>query len=298
MCTEGEWGYRVNDDDTATIVQWLGEFDSSGAVATVPETLGGHPLRDLEDDPIQADSVASLVDDGWYPPATIESAPHSPARIWAASHCSDYLYWEALPTDDPRTCTYTVLADGTARIDTWWSDDKVLDIPATIDGRPVTAIGEGAFSFCEFEQVTVPDGVTTIGEHAFVSCDELQTVVLPDSVVSLGRGAFADCWFTSIRLSAGLERIEPYTFMYCWKLKQIVVPEGVRELGAFAFSDTHIAHIELPASICHIDDTAFVSTDRYLEIVAPEGSYARRWCENHQRLIGIHFVDYFASMRG
>lgn len=298
MCTEGEWSYRVNDDGTATIVQWLGEFDSSGAVATVPETLGGHPLRDLEDDPIQADSVACLVDDGWYVSATIESTPHSPARIWAASHCSDYLDWEALPTDDARTCTYTVLADGSARIDTWWSDDKTLSIPAAIDGKPVSAIGDGAFSFCEFEQVTVPDCVTAIGAYAFANCSKLQLAALPDSVTMLGRGAFANCNLTTIRLSAGLERIEPYTFEYCWNLERVVVPEGVRGLGGFAFTDTHLKRIELPASICHINDTAFIGTDGDVEVVSPEGSYAKRWCDKHQRLVGISFFEYYMSLRG
>lgn len=193
--TEGDWEYVVDEDGTASLLWWLGDvYDRGGADVVVPDQLGGHPVGGIIDDPIGAnEKICSLVDDGWIPPAWVTSSPHSPARIWCARNCSDYLYWEAARADDMPTCTYTVLADDTVCIDTWWSADVELEIPATIDGHRVSQIGDGAFAFCEFERVTVPDGVVSIGDCAFRRCENLQSATLPLSVTHLGRYAFDEC---------------------------------------------------------------------------------------------------------
>ena len=39
----------------------------------------------------------------------------------------------------------------------------------------------------------IPNGVTTIGEHAFSGCDGLTSVTIPNSVTSIGKGAFYGC---------------------------------------------------------------------------------------------------------
>ena len=41
--------------------------------------------------------------------------------------------------------------------------------------------------------MTIPAGVTTIGDYALYSCVRLTSVTIPASVTSLGRGAFHAC---------------------------------------------------------------------------------------------------------
>lgn len=41
--------------------------------------------------------------------------------------------------------------------------------------------------------VTVPDGVTAIADHAFAHCQWLTTIRIPDSVTELGESPFRDC---------------------------------------------------------------------------------------------------------
>jgi K+-transporting ATPase c subunit len=40
---------------------------------------------------------------------------------------------------------------------------------------------------------TIPEGVTTIGDHAFYNCTPLESITLPASVTSIGDYAFSDC---------------------------------------------------------------------------------------------------------
>ena len=52
-----------------------------------------------------------------------------------------------------------------------------LIIPDTIEGNPVTSIGDGAFRFCTgLTNITIPDSVTSIGHMAFSSCGKLTAV--------------------------------------------------------------------------------------------------------------------------
>ena len=66
-----------------------------------------------------------------------------------------------------------------------------LVIPETIEGNPVTSIGEEVFSSCvSLKGITIGNGVTNIGEGAFKACRSLESITIPDSVTSIGDGAF------------------------------------------------------------------------------------------------------------
>lgn len=41
--------------------------------------------------------------------------------------------------------------------------------------------------------ITIPDGVTSIGDKAFSGCSGLTSIVIPDGVTSIGNRAFEGC---------------------------------------------------------------------------------------------------------
>ena len=88
---------------------------------------------------------------------------------------------------------YTVAA-GQATVEAYTGTDTAPVIPDTLDGYPVTGIGNEAFSNDEtLTGVTLPSGVTAIGDYAFEGCTALRAITLPDSLRSLGGFVFAGC---------------------------------------------------------------------------------------------------------
>lgn len=67
-------------------------------------------------------------------------------------------------------------------------------IPAAYYGKPVIGIGRCAFRKCaNIQTIQIPDGVLTIARWAFEKCTNLQDVVIPASVIRIDTGAFYDC---------------------------------------------------------------------------------------------------------
>ena len=66
-----------------------------------------------------------------------------------------------------------------------------LDIPGTLGGLTVRAIGREAFCGSRYlTAVTIPEGVTEIGKYAFQGCVGLQNVTVPSTLRNIGEGAF------------------------------------------------------------------------------------------------------------
>ena len=64
--------------------------------------------------------------------------------------------------------------------------------------------------------MTIPDGVTSIGNNTFYGCSSLTSIEIPDSVESIGKYAFFNCSsLTSITIPDGVTDIGDSVFDYC-----------------------------------------------------------------------------------
>lgn len=206
---------------------------------------------------------------------------------------------------DGVTWYYTPNGDGTAAItggamESGETLHGVVTIPSSVDGLAVTEIADvdsEPFACADFiTSLTIPEGVTTIGEGAFNSCTSLETVNLPASLTTIGLRAFSFCdSLTSFELAEnntafelkegclfrnGTTTLALYpsgrdTFEFsdvnvtaigdgacygCYSIAGVTIPDTVTEIGAQAFfSCPSLVEIVVPSSVTTIGDQAFAS---------------------------------------
>ncbi|GBU29544.1 hypothetical protein R84B8_03116 [Treponema sp. R8-4-B8] len=104
----------------------------------------------------------------------------------------------------------------------------------------VTSIGDHAFAYCSglIGALTIPDGVTSIGDEAFYFCSGLTgSLTIPDGVTSIGSDAFVWCsGLTSVTIGNGVTSIGYSAFLYCNGFTSVTIGNGVTSIEERAFS--------------------------------------------------------------
>lgn len=149
-----------------------------------------------------------------------------------------------------------------------------LTLPAQIDGKPVTEIGDGCFQgmVC-LKRVHVPEGVKRIGDYAFECCSALERIYLPDSLAEIGDGAFSGCGrLTLADLQDNVEKIGRGAFLCCDALVSVELSAALKELGEFAFAGcSSLARAGFSgAQLTAIPDRAFYGCEDLTRINLPE----------------------------
>ncbi len=134
-----------------------------------------------------------------------------------------------------------------------------VTIPSTLGGRPVTAIGTGAFADSPLTSVTLPSTLRTIEAGAFSRCTSLTSLALPQSVTSVGEEAFYGCTaLRSVNLSGSLKALSERMFAGCTSLSSVTVPSGTTAIGKSAFEGcTSLATAIIPTTVTSVGSSAF-----------------------------------------
>ena len=157
-----------------------------------------------------------------------------------------------------------------------------VEIPAEIEGVPVTVIGSMAFNGCTgltlieipnsvtsiwdwafkdctgLTSVTIPDSVTTIWNEAFAGCTGLTSVTIPDSVTSIGVNVFKDTlWLEERRKENPLVIVNNILIDGQTCSGDVVIPDGVTNIGQHAFKSTGLTSVTIPDSVTSIGIYAF-----------------------------------------
>ncbi|MEI6604597.1 MAG: leucine-rich repeat protein [Verrucomicrobiota bacterium] len=149
-----------------------------------------------------------------------------------------------------------------------------VSIPGTINGMPVTSIGDYAFyKAATLTSITIPNGVTSIGSRAFFNCANLTAITLPASVTSIGNWAFQSCTgLTGISIPNGITSIGESTFESCTKLASVTMSSSLTSIGDWAFYNcSGLTVVAIPGSVTSIGNWAFKACTKLTSINIPSG---------------------------
>jgi hypothetical protein len=178
--------------------------------------------------------------------------------------------------------TYTIDNDQIT-ITGYTGSGGTVTIPSTINGLPVTSIGDIVFAYYPgLTSVVIPHGVSSIGEEAFTFCENLTNVTIADSVTNIGDQAFEGC--------TTLEQliVDPLNLFYQsengvlfnYNKTTLVqfpgggpqnynIPASVSIIGDFAFAYSDLTSVMIPNTVNEILRNAFSGCSDLKSITIP-----------------------------
>lgn len=216
--------------------------------------------------------------------------------------------------------TYSVNSSGEITITDCDKTVTAVEIPAEINGCPVTSIEDAAFRWCSnLTDITIPESITYIGKEAFSYTPWLKArqaenplvivnhividgqtctgdVVIPDGVTSIANYAFSSdlglatacsTQMTSIIIPDSVTRIGSSAFAACTGLTGLCLPDSLTKIENWAFAScSNLTRITVPASVTSMGESIFRECSG-LTIRGYADSTAQRYAEKYS----IAFAD-------
>ncbi|MDE7464461.1 MAG: leucine-rich repeat domain-containing protein [Clostridiales bacterium] len=214
---------------------------------------------------------------------------------------------ETSGSDDTENLIFEEVEGGYAVVGYKQVNNYTMTIPKTYNGKPVVAIADHAFYECgRLSVITIPEGVTSIGDFAFYGC-YLAAISIPDSIESIGESAFdlyssnhvdegrekkygnAIYWgngnnpyvvlmiadnkdITSCEINEKTKVIYDKAFSGCASLTEIEIPDSVTCIGNEAFKNCDkLTVVSLPEKITRVSNELFAECDRLTSVIIPGG---------------------------
>ena len=185
-----------------------------------------------------------------------------------------------------------------------------VEMPDTI-----TELGYGAFSsvshgfcFSSLERVELSKSLSKIEDSAFLDCEKLNDIEIPDNITVIGAGTFAGCENLNIEIPDSVSKIGENAFGSLKTVKTVKIGKIVESLdglddGALSCETLIIRdgvkklikcsgdflNVEIPKSVNEIGNGCFYYNKRIESITIPEGvkkigDNCFKYCENLQQI--------------
>lgn len=229
---------------------------SYAACSTPSDTTALPTPPTLDDNELPTpQEIPSYADDTPY-----QELAHQPFLHAAAAPAADFTYEKT--ADGIKLTSYTGSAD-------------VLILPDTIDGLPVTALGDALFKGnTTLTALSIPDSVQSVGKELLGGCRSLQILKTPImgatrtseqylaylfGGTSANLGAFkVGSVLDTVILTGDRTSLDAAAFYSCYRLIMVLLPDTVKEIGAYAFSGcSSLKYVNMPRDLTVIGDGAF-----------------------------------------
>lgn len=272
--------YKIYDDNTVVITEYKGE----GSTVVIPDVIDGMLVVELSDELFYQNQKIESVKLGknierigmncFCGCSSLQNVTLN-KRVWSIGAYA----FSGTPWLNSLSDEFVIVGDGVLL--KYNGNDVGIEIPNTV--RHIA----DAFTLKALISVTMSDSVLTIGEfafafnnrlcniefskslllvdkYAFMGCDALPSLVLPNRVERIGINAFSDCvGLNTVRLSESLTDLGEYAFFGCSEMRTLYLPNTVSILPAGAFEECRALELVLYAG----DEKSFKS------IVADTSNY-------------------------
>ena len=218
-------------------------------------------------------------------------------------------------TTEPQT-TEPEITDPVQDGITWTLNNGVLNIYGSGPMDNYDSMNSVPWSkhYSEIVKVNISKGITSIGSYSFIGCNNLKSIIIPDSVISIGSYAFRQCTkLESVNMPKYIENIGDYCFSECTRLNNIVIPSKVTSISRGMFYGcknlnlvtlhnhiesirfsafrlcTRLTSINIPDSVKSIDGFAFNNCTGLINVNIPDsvismGNSVFRDCINLEKV--------------
>lgn len=162
------------------------------------------------------------------------------------------------------------------------------EIYTIILSEEMTSIGNYAFMGCEnVTSIVIPETVTEIGECSFAQCRNLQYLDLGNHLQIIGEGAFQECEMLPwVEIPGSVTEIRANAFYRCYSLLAGNIPKTVKVLGESVFSYcTDMVRATINAPVEELPGWTFYGCSSLSDVslaseIVRAGDYAFLFCEN------------------
>lgn len=155
-------------------------------------------------------------------------------------------------------------------------------------------VGNRAFMWCQYlEYIGLPDTVVSIGDRAFQYCKKLKNITVPDGAY-IGHLAFSECESLETAYIKGASYLGEYVFANCTALQRLEFPdiEFIPQYSCYRCSS--LESVTIPETVERINKYAFYGCRKLKDLTIPASV---KVIEGAALQIGVLSVGMFAKIR-
>lgn len=279
------WSPEVINVEKDTI--YVAQYKDIPLKFTIQYELGGfgklnNPVNEisygqsLQLPDLDTSGVKNLAFAGWYLDSNYEERVSFPYLV--THNLTLRAKWVAINEED---FSYYSNGDGTYTIRSFLGEDLYYDtiaIPGTHNGYPVTGIDNAFQNNQNINNVVLPDSIVNINKNAFKN-SSLKSINFNSALETIGDSAFENCDYLSIDAEPlqNIKTIGNYAFQNCYEIKLLMTQlTNLTSIGNNSFNNTSLASFDFESAtnLNKIGTYAFYQT-KFNKIDLSQNHYLR-----------------------
>lgn len=160
---------------------------------------------------------------------------------------------------------------GTYKLTGFYDELDTIVLPQRYNDKLITSVGDNVFSNnCAVTTIVIPEGYTSVGRYAFSWCENLASIVFPNTCKTIDAGVLQYCSALKTVTMNCVEKIGQYAFQGCSELTDFIIPDSVTIIDNYAFYEcSSLTAINIPYGVTKIGNQAFKDCSSLTTIIIP-----------------------------